>query len=666
MNCKNCKELRYNCVSCRVSLCKEHLIPHLNLKAKHLIKLSKESKIKDLKEKFIKSYQALNKLKLEIHQQIRNFLKEIRERSIQFSVLLSMVERKYFNLYSTFTETFSPLDLNLKPFPKPSKFDLNLLMQEKFENAPKQIPLKNSLHNFYLNNMSGLRCLKVSDKEKFLITGGFDHSIRIWNLDTKKQETLLLGHNGTVNSVSISLDSSLLLSGSDDRTVRLWDFHSRTETFCFKGHTSAVMSVDISAKNNYAFSGSIDMSILCWHLSLKTQFYAFNSNSKIFCVKSIKENILFGSQDGRLKMLKLESGLVVEDENFHQQTLFTIEVSRNLKVALTGGLDGTICCWDLEHFSVSKRLNNKGGQIYSLALDPFATICVSGSSDKLIMVWDLKACILIHSIKIQIGSIFGVYLSENRDKVYSASQDGTLNIFVLEKKKIERSFALDLFLISTLAISSNHKFLACAYDVLKLYDLIESKELEIAYEENESMPLVNTFSSDSSLLLTGYINGSLVLRDVYKLTILKSWKEKSMVKLICISHNIEKCAYYSEDKIIKFVNLKTKKSEGIIKRIDITAMAFHSDNSSLIVCNPNGIIRKINKNGTQIIFNIEQEIKSICYSEDYLFLFVMTKFNQYFCIDLEMKTNMFQNEDQYLLEMLVAKHEALQFKLNYS
>jgi WD40 repeat protein len=59
----------------------------------------------------------------------------------------------------------------------------------------------------------------------------------------------LRGHNHYVQDVVLSLDGKYCLSGSWDATLRLWELESGTTTRIFAGHTKDVLSVAFSFDN---------------------------------------------------------------------------------------------------------------------------------------------------------------------------------------------------------------------------------------------------------------------------------------------------------------------------------------------------------------------------------------------------------------------------------
>jgi WD40 repeat protein len=54
-----------------------------------------------------------------------------------------------------------------------------------------------------------------------IISGSYDKTIRVWNVNTGIQLSELRGHERGIQSVSCSLDGSQIISGGDDTTVRV-------------------------------------------------------------------------------------------------------------------------------------------------------------------------------------------------------------------------------------------------------------------------------------------------------------------------------------------------------------------------------------------------------------------------------------------------------------
>jgi RNA polymerase sigma factor (sigma-70 family) len=81
---------------------------------------------------------------------------------------------------------------------------------------------------------------------KTLATGGFDKTVRIWDVATGREVRQSAGHSDVVRSVAFSPDGRTLASGGFDGTVRVWHAASGKEVAILKGVGGGVMSVAFS------------------------------------------------------------------------------------------------------------------------------------------------------------------------------------------------------------------------------------------------------------------------------------------------------------------------------------------------------------------------------------------------------------------------------------
>ena len=80
------------------------------------------------------------------------------------------------------------------------------------------------------------------------------------------QTAVLFGHTGEVNSLMFSSHGTFLVSGSYDYTVKLWDIQTGGVIKTFYGHTYWVWSVSISADCTRIASGSRDGTLHLWDI----------------------------------------------------------------------------------------------------------------------------------------------------------------------------------------------------------------------------------------------------------------------------------------------------------------------------------------------------------------------------------------------------------------
>src|SRR5262249_57365549 len=66
--------------------------------------------------------------------------------------------------------------------------------------------------------------LAYSADGRYLATGSYDRSAKVWDAATAKELATLVGHGATVEAVAFSPDGKILATGSYNGTVKLWDW----------------------------------------------------------------------------------------------------------------------------------------------------------------------------------------------------------------------------------------------------------------------------------------------------------------------------------------------------------------------------------------------------------------------------------------------------------
>ncbi len=109
----------------------------------------------------------------------------------------------------------------------------------------------------------GVLATAISTDGTQALSGGRDGTVRLWDLQTGAQQTVLRGHRGWVEAVAFAGDTGQILSASRDGTVRRWDA-STGEVITEMDHGSAVMGVACTDDGATVIAGGTDNRITVW------------------------------------------------------------------------------------------------------------------------------------------------------------------------------------------------------------------------------------------------------------------------------------------------------------------------------------------------------------------------------------------------------------------
>ncbi|KAG2221999.1 hypothetical protein INT45_006699 [Circinella minor] len=101
-----------------------------------------------------------------------------------------------------------------------------------------------------------------------IVSGGWDKLVKIWDLTKLKLRSNFVGHNGYINTVSISPDGSLCASAGKDGVVMLWDLNESKHLYSLEAN-DVVYSITFSP-NRYWLCAATGSSIRVWDLESKS------------------------------------------------------------------------------------------------------------------------------------------------------------------------------------------------------------------------------------------------------------------------------------------------------------------------------------------------------------------------------------------------------------
>jgi F-box/WD-40 domain protein MET30 len=274
-----------------------------------------------------------------------------------------------------------------------------------------------------------IRTLQFDDTK--LVTGSMDHTLRIWNYRTGQCIRTLEGHTDGV--VHLNFNARMLASGSADATIKIWNFQTG-ECCTLSGHTKAVNHVSLGKDiaNPTLVSSSDDGTIRIWDLERRTCSRVLKGHmAPVQTAVPSMPGFLHRFFEQRKRAISPAGS---DDEDMPRQrrgsnasnTSSSSECDRSsAPVVISGSLDNTIKVWSMESGECLRTLFGHVQGIWTLAYDKLRL--VSGSHDGSLKLWDIESGLPMHCLEGHRSAVTAVSLSDT--KVVSADDQGEIRIW---------------------------------------------------------------------------------------------------------------------------------------------------------------------------------------------------------------------------------------------
>lgn len=397
-------------------------------------------------------------------------------------------------------------------------------------------------------------CLALTKNDDFLVSGSFDCSAKVWNMQNYLCILTLTGHEGPITSVDTQ--SGQILTASEDKTIKIWDTTGQL-IHTLEGHVQGVYEARLTLDCKKIISCSKDSTVKIWDLQ---------KGVEIACLTKHETHVVSVciSPDGKKFASCGEKDLIVV---WDLQT-YDIEIELKAPDALKSlkfSSDGNFLVhtfnnghyttlWDLNLKRQTKTIMNYPNKMNSIAISHDSKVIIGGSEDKIINITYLE----------DIASPSFVIKENDNIKSLSLSKCGNWSLYGSGRKGK----------LSSLSSDDNH----LSYDILetsinaeKVYDLVTESELVFSYSDfskaKPRFPISHSVSMHFSMISSDYLischdDGTLKiwnlntrkLMNIFKIHLRSIWTSViCLKKKLVITGGVDKIKGFDyEQKEIKF------------------------------------------------------------------------------------------------------------------
>jgi WD40 repeat protein len=230
--------------------------------------------------------------------------------------------------------------------------------------------------------------LQFSPDGSSLVSGGLDHSARVWDVNSQKEVAQFL-HEDIVSSVAFSPDGKHVASGSFDNTARVWEAATGREVARME-HEDAVTSVAFSPDGMDVLSVSLDHSARLWDAASGDEIASLQLMDGVLSAAFSPDGryVVLGNLDGTALIWDTTT-LETTTTMVHDDAVTSVAFSRDGKYVFSVSLDNIARVWDASTGKEITSLSIPGTEMTRLSSSIDGRVLAVGSNDGSIFLWDL-------------------------------------------------------------------------------------------------------------------------------------------------------------------------------------------------------------------------------------------------------------------------------------
>jgi len=237
----------------------------------------------------------------------------------------------------------------------------------------------------------------------FLISASFDRNIKLWDFKTGACLASKTGHNGVIYYLDVAVTEAFMVSGSFDSTLRIYDLENTDNTgealqylteypapVGNKKDRGMILACTITNDCDKVLSVGRDRCIRFWDVATKKEEFVIDRKEFYeICVAISYDDKIFvtGSQNFSITLWNFSQKYIIGVLEGHRDKIDALKFSKNNKHLISGSSDTTLIVWNIAEMNSEAKFESHTDRVRNIAISEDDVMIVSVSTDHSVKIW---------------------------------------------------------------------------------------------------------------------------------------------------------------------------------------------------------------------------------------------------------------------------------------